>query len=79
MLDRNGRAYDVIDEESEKFAKYKIVPIGYYDRFTDEPLYASFMKTSFGWEGIFVGTAYQLVRRSIEFSLVHLQKMTITT
>lgn len=74
MLDRNGRAYDVIDAESEKFARYKIVPIGYYDRFTDEPLYASFMKTSFGWEGIFVGTAYQLVRRSIEFSFGSLTK-----
>ena len=67
MLDKRGRAYDYIDDESEKFARYKIVPIGYTDKYNGEPLYASFIKSSFGWEGIYIGTAYQLVKRGLEF------------
>ena len=30
-------------------------------------MYASFIKSSFGWEGIYIGTAYQLVKRGLEF------------
>ena len=62
-LDEKGIALDGVTKADEKKAKYKLVPIGYTDRFTTNEICASFMKGGFAWEGIFVGTVDKLIER----------------
>ena len=62
------KVLDGISEDDEKLANYMMVPLGYVDKNRGFPLCASFINTSFGWDGIFVGTVEKLVDRYIEKS-----------
>ena len=62
-VDERGIILEGITEKDEKMSRYKFVPLGYRDKFTGDPICASFMKGSFGWEGIFVGTVEKLIER----------------
>lgn len=56
----NGTILESFDAIDEKLAKYKIVPTGLKLRFTEYPLFASFIKLNGFWEGAFIGTGSQL-------------------
>ena len=62
-LNEKGIALDGVTEAEEKQAKYKFIPIGCTDKFSTSEVCASFMKSSFGWDGVFVGTADKLIER----------------
>jgi hypothetical protein len=62
-LSDKGIGIEGTSKEDEKNARYMVVPIGYACKFTGNPLCASFMKGGFTWEGIFVGTLDNLIKR----------------
>lgn len=67
LVDKNAKPYGVNDDIAEKYAKYKIVPLGYVDRQTGYFLYGSFLKSGLGWEGIYVGDIKRLFNRINSF------------
>jgi hypothetical protein len=56
----NGTILNDFDDNTEMYAKYKIVPTGLKLKRTNTPLFASFMKVKSGWEGAYIGTAITL-------------------
>ena len=67
LVDKNAKPYGVNDDIAEKYAKYKIVPLGYADSQTGYLLYGSFLKTGLGWEGIYIGDIKKLFTRINSF------------
>lgn len=56
----NGKILEIADKPCEGRAKYKLVPTGLKLRYTNYPLFASFIKIGGFWEGAFIGTGIQL-------------------
>lgn len=56
----SGRILSEFTGNDERRAKYKIVPTGLFQKYTEYPLLASFIKSQGFWEGPFIGTATQL-------------------
>ena len=56
----SGKILNDCSETSERLAKYKIIPTGLKLRYTNYPLFASFIKLKNFWEGAFIGTGIQL-------------------
>lgn len=56
----DGRILDTFDYLADNKAKYKVVPTGLTLHGTTFPLFASFMKNNNFWEGVYIGTGFQL-------------------
>ena len=56
----SGRILPGFTGNDERRARYKLVPTGLFQKYTEYPLLASFIKSQCFWEGPFVGTATQL-------------------
>lgn len=77
----NGKILNGFGDNDEFQAKYKMVPTGMKLRFSDYPLFASFIKLNGMWEGAFIGTGTQLFtmykdhynNKSVEFSDEYLE------
>lgn len=61
-----GKVLDGITEDDKRKARYFFIPIGYKDKFTGFPLCASFMRSGYTWEGVFIGTVGWLVKRIMD-------------
>ena len=57
---QSGTIMETFDKADENLAKYKLVPTGLKFRYTEYPLFASFIKLKGQWEGCFVGTGTML-------------------
>ena len=60
FVEANGNILETFDKSAEMRARYKIVPTGLKLRYTEYPLFASFIKINNFWEGAFIGTGVQL-------------------
>jgi hypothetical protein len=58
----NGKILPTFDKSAEASAKYKMVPTGLKQKYTEYPLFASFIKLNGMWEGAFIGTGTQLFK-----------------
>ena len=56
----DGHILDTWDKDAERQAKYKLVPTGLVHKFSNKPLFASFLRQKTGWEGVYLGTADKL-------------------
>lgn len=56
----SGRILPGFTDNDGRRARYKLVPTGLFQKYTEYPLLASFIKSQCFWEGPFVGTATQL-------------------
>lgn len=59
-VSENGKILKDFDKASEYCAKYLIIPTGLKLKYTEYPLFASFIKINSFWEGAFIGTGTQL-------------------
>ena len=60
FVSHNGKIFDKFDEEAEAEAKYKLVPTGLIHKYSNRPLFASFLKSKKTWQGVYIGTAEKL-------------------
>ena len=58
----NGEILNTFTKTDEADANYKIVPTGLKFRFTEYPLFASFIKIKNVWEGCFIGTGVTIFK-----------------
>lgn len=61
-ITKDGCLLPTADSPNEMVAKYKLVPTGLREKTTGFPVVASFVKANNIWNGVFIGTPYQLIK-----------------